>query len=978
MAPDFTAPVLRKNRLQTFNPLRNFGTICWAILVGAGILVMAIASFTLHTVKEVQVAAMTESIEFNTKVVIADEARTRHIIATLDKILVVIRADFLSKRLVSRDDLIERINQLSVQEDRNPNAVIMDARGNLLIATANSPTGKQLPLNLADRDYFKSQQTANSDELQIGVPIQSRITGEWVIPLTRRMTNPDGSLGGVIFMSLDPAVFTDSYKAISLGKNASHAIIGLDGFTRVRRDNIKISYGDDARKSQVFNEIKLASAGTYTGKAAVDGVVRAVSYRVIEPYALVIVSASSVGDILASVAGQIQTARVAGALGSGLVVLSAVILIVSILRQRKAFENLADSAARYQGLFEQTPVMHVITETSGTHPTILECNQKFAVAMRYSREALIGKKISELLSPDSPGYHDLHQNLQSVAEGATLLEPRTLLTKDGRKLYVLVQMTPDSESDAEKVNLRATMVDITRSESLRAALFNSEQNFKQLLELIPQLVMTMDAQSKLTWVNERTVDYIGATNAQSKTDFKWMISAVHPEDQASVRGHLAAAISSRTTSGYCEFRLRASDGEYRWFTSQVTPIMDDEGHIIQWLKTCIDIHERKMADERMRVVRKVETIGQLTGGLAHDFNNLLAIVIGNLDMVTGSITDAKGAHRIKVALGAAERGAELVKSLLALASKQPLLPSHTELGALLERLAPLLRHALGVRVKLAMQTSKAKIYVQVDVAGLEAALLNLAINARDAMPEGGSLAISLDILMPVATQEGDATPMAFIAFKDTGTGMTEEVLRRAQEPFFTTKERGQGTGLGLSMVAGFVKQSRGELTIQSTVGQGCTIEIFLPMTGQHDLPEHLTPVAEKTKPQSGVILVVDDQAEVALVLCDWAEELGYATLTANSAQNALSLLAKTPVDLVISDIAMPGDLDGIGLADVISKRYPEINVLLMSGYSKETATARTDVPWTVLVKPFRKPELQSAIETHLSPGVPQRVDDWCI
>jgi CheY-like chemotaxis protein len=363
------------------------------------------------------------------------------------------------------------------------------------------------------------------------------------------------------------------------------------------------------------------------------------------------------------------------------------------------------------------------------------------------------------------------------------------------------------------------------------------------------------------------------------------------------------------------------------------------------------------------VAQKLESIGQLTGGMAHDFNNLLAIIVGNLDLLTPRLTQAEDARRLQVAKGAAQRGVGLVKSLLALASKQPLLPATIDLGVLVERISPLLRHALGQRVRFEVHAPASAVHVEVDEAGLEAVLLNLCVNARDAMPQGGDLILAISGL----------GRMAQLVLRDTGTGMPEAVLKRATEPFFTTKERGHGTGLGLSMVAGFVKQSGGTMKIQSVLGQGTTISLCLPLVAAPGQATAPTRPAARAAPASALqapgaartdpcrILIVDDEPELAALMRTWAKESGHRAVLAHSAQDALTLLAAKAFDIMLTDIMMPGQMDGIALAEATKTLYPGMKTVLMSGYSRETATARVDIPWNLLVKPFGKADFDQAI-----------------
>lgn len=420
------------------------------------------------------------------------------------------------------------------------------------------------------------------------------------------------------------------------------------------------------------------------------------------------------------------------------------------------------------------------------------------------------------------------------------------------------------------------------------------------------------------------------------------------------------SMQSLKMSPPCEHRLRRHDGQYRWFSSEMTPILDRQGTLIQWLGTSTDIHDSKLSAERLIQTQKMEAIGQLTGGLAHNFNNLLAIIIGNLDMIASNLTDERGARRVQVALRAAERGAALVKSLLALASRQVLAPQIIELRPLLEGMAPLIQQALGVRVHLVLEFCAQPVLVLVDVSGLESVLLNLVVNARDAMPDGGVFTVNVAVSPP---------EWATMTLSDSGSGMAPQVLSRAMEPFYTTKASDRGTGLGLATVAGFVQQSSGHIRLQSIPGHGTTVGIDLPLASSGLEASPAAPTALQTTPNKPlVILVVDDEAELVALVCDYAHECGYTTLSAQSSETALAVLAREHVDMIISDVVMPGRMDGLALVAQVQKRYPLVAVLLMSGFSKDTLAVSRSHTWPLLVKPFRQADFRAAVDALLHPG----------
>jgi PAS domain S-box-containing protein len=792
----------------------------WAIVLVATLILVSVLVVVQQTISHEREQAFANARDLNSKVVLSDEVRIRSLLASLDKVLLVLRRDFAENPRLTHRALILRLDELKIDNELNPRVSFVAASGDVLLSSARSSNGQKLQLNVADRAYFQKQKTQQDDVLLVGAPIESRVSGQWIVPLTRRITNKDGSFGGVITMTVDPSLFTEPFAETSFGTNATRAIMGLDGYTLLRLNGGKVIFGGDTRKSRLYEEIKKSKVGSYTAIASSDGIKRMVSYRVIDPYGLIILAGSAVDSIEASYSGKVRAYVMASTLFGLLVVLLSGLLILSVVRQRK--------------------------------------------------------------------------------------------------------------------------------------LFKSQQSFNQLIELVPQLVCSLDAKGKVTWVNGRTVEYIGPSAEQQAQGFDWVLDAIHPEDMDRVQEFVAAVLVQDQGTQACEYRRRRFDGAYLWFSSQITRVLDKEGVDVSFLQTGTDIHDRKMAEERTRVTQKLESIGQLTGGMAHDFNNLLAIIIGNQELLQQEALSEQGAKRLQVATSAAQRGVGLVKSLLALASKQPLLPATVDLWALVERIAPLLRHALGQRVQCEMTPPAIPVHVHVDEAGLEAVLLNLIVNARDAMPRGGSLSLSL-----VAS-----AGMARLLIADSGTGMPPAVLKRATEPFFTTKERGHGTGLGLSMVAGFVKQSGGTMSIQSEEGKGTTIEISLPLV--LDTPVAVAPVAAPIlRPATSdkrKILIVDDEPALAELVQAWARAQGHIAVLASSADDALVLLAVRRFDILLTDIMMPGRMDGIGLAEAASALYPELTILLMSGYSRETATNRADVPWDLLVKPFRQEDFDAALE----------------
>jgi len=378
-----------------------------------------------------------------------------------------------------------------------------------------------------------------------------------------------------------------------------------------------------------------------------------------------------------------------------------------------------------------------------------------------------------------------------------------------------------------------------------------------------------------------------------------------------------------------------------------------------------DLTEHNALEHRLQVSQRMEAIGQLTGGLAHDFNNLLGVILGNLDILQeGQAPGSEEWQLTDAAIHAGVRGAELTRQLLAFARQQPLAPRLIDINGLLENTAKLLRRTLGEQIRLEVRAQDTLWPACLDASQLESAILNLAVNARDAMPAGGRLTlearnVTLDAGAADLTQ--DALPGDYIAFaiSDTGTGMTQEVIEHVFEPFFSTKGNA-GTGLGLSMVQGFVKQSGGHTKIYSEVGRGTTIRMYLPRAPEGEVAVEFRPVAPHIANNSEVILVVEDNKGLRDVALHQLQSLGYRTLPAADADQALELIrGGTQIDLMFTDVVMPGGMDGRDLATAARRLRPNLKVLFTSGFTAAAASAamRDEFGRNLLSKPYRKDEL---------------------
>jgi len=411
------------------------------------------------------------------------------------------------------------------------------------------------------------------------------------------------------------------------------------------------------------------------------------------------------------------------------------------------------------------------------------------------------------------------------------------------------------------------------------------------------------------------------------------------------------------------WRVR-KDGSRFWASVVVDAIKDEDGELIGFAKITRDMTEQREAELRLEEVReqlfrsqKMEALGQLTGGLAHDFNNLLTAILGAADLASRNVDKPeKLARMLEGIRNSAQRGASLTKQLLAFARAQPLELRSIDMKSFLDDVTTLLRPSLRSNIEVIIQNSDQLWNVEVDAGALELALLNLAFNARDAMKDGGTLRISATNQLLEGKPEGLRGKHVALRVADTGTGMSRELMDRVFEPFFTTKSFGEGTGLGLSQVFGFAKQLGGAITVESRPGEGAAFTLYLPAST-------ISPSAEIDHANGvharGRVLVVEDDLLVAELAAGMLDELGFEPVVSHSAKEALDCLASGDrPKLVFTDVVMPGGISGIELAEKVRKRFPELPILLTTGYSEEVAGNHG---FPVLQKPYELDSLAGAL-----------------
>jgi PAS domain S-box-containing protein len=450
-------------------------------------------------------------------------------------------------------------------------------------------------------------------------------------------------------------------------------------------------------------------------------------------------------------------------------------------------------------------------------------------------------------------------------------------------------------------------------------------------------------------------------------DFERALST-HPEDRAA-RDKWWHELRSGKRMAAHEERLVRPDGEERLVRYEGGAETDAEGKVAFIAGTFQDVTERRQLELRLAHAQKMESLGYLTGGMAHDFNNMLGVILVNLELLQRyTRADPKAAELCAEAIGGAHRCADLVRSLLAYARRQPLRPENVDINQLVADLMRLLQRTIGEAIEVVTRLQPDLWPATVDAAQLESAIVNLATNARDAMPRGGRLTIStrnvkLDALAAAQQLELDAGDYVLIEVTDSGTGIPPEIINRIFDPFFTTKAHGAGTGLGLSMVFGFAKQSGGHLSVYSEPGLGATFRIYLPRAAvaSANMSDRPGEDAAAAAP-SATILLVEDNADLRRAVSRQLKDLGYTVLEAADASAALSLLTRgTQVDLLFTDMVMPGPMNGLELAGRATEVRADLAVLLTSGYSAEPADLNGKLPWHLLNKPYSRDKLHEAI-----------------
>lgn len=587
----------------------------------------------------------------------------------------------------------------------------------------------------------------------------------------------------------------------------------------------------------------------------------------------------------------------------------------------------------------------------GDEQAIVYVNDAFVRITGYPPQDALGRSPGFLQGPRTDAATVAVVN-RAIARSKAIRAELLNYARDGREYWIDMSIAPILGSDGRAGHFVATGRDITERKRAEERLAESEERFAIVATMTTDAIWDWDvATGRVEW-NSNIASVFGHDDVPVEDGFREWEAKIHPEDRARVVASVLAAIEGEADTWLEEYRFLRGTGTYAEVLDQGHIIRNASGAATRMVGGVRDITETRLNEAKRLQAQRLEAIGQLTGGVAHDFNNLLTVIIGTAETLADELTDPRLSAIARLNHKASRQGAALTRQLLTFAGRQPLEPAAFDINEPVRAMQELLSTAFGETIVLDLALDPAAGHIRADAAQLEASIMNLSINARDAMPEGGRVTIS-------TARSGED---AVIRVSDDGAGMDAATRAKAVEPFFTTKPFGKGSGLGLSMVYGFVRQSGGRIEIESEPGKGTTVSLHFP---------RLTSAEERLEPPPGGamaggserILVVEDDPMVREFTAGTLIALGYRVTGVADATEALrALAADGPFDLVFSDVVMPGSIDGRAMADEIATRHPGLPVVLATGYADIDHIGAT-TRFRPLAKPYTRRQLADALRT---------------
>jgi PAS domain S-box-containing protein len=593
-----------------------------------------------------------------------------------------------------------------------------------------------------------------------------------------------------------------------------------------------------------------------------------------------------------------------------------------------------------------------------TDGVVITWNTGAERAKGYTAQDILGRHFSLFFTPEDRAAGKPAQALATARSSGRFDEEGWRVRKDGTQFWASVIIDPILDENGQLVGFAKITRDMTETRADQEAIRQSERHFRLLMDsVVDYAIYTLDPEGHVTSWNSGAERIKGYTKDEMLGQHFSRFFTFEDQVAGKPAQVLAAARANQRFDEEA-WRIR-KDGTRFWASVVIEPMWDNDGQLVGFAKVTRDITDRQVleeAKERLYQAQKMEIIGQFSGGVAHDFNNLLAVVLGSVELIARTNDDDRVRRLTSTAHRAATRGAKLTDQLLAYSQQQVLQPEVLNINDLTQDFRILLAHTCGRSIDLHLNLGSDLWLSDVDQAQFESALVSLAVNAREAMPKGGTLTIETQNILVDSTSAVELTithgPYVAITVRDTGTGMTPEVRARAVEPFFSTKDIGRGSGLGLSQVHGFARQSNGQMTISSEMGRGTSVSIYLPkstMIKTEDIAEALHASEHGRK----IVLVVEDDPDVLEMATEAVRNLGYEALPAGDAATALEILRRDQwIDFLFTDVVMPPGMNGVELALDACRLRPGLRVLLSSGYPREALRDNLREGMAFIAKPY--------------------------
>lgn len=599
--------------------------------------------------------------------------------------------------------------------------------------------------------------------------------------------------------------------------------------------------------------------------------------------------------------------------------------------------------------------------------TCIQWNPAAEEIFGYTQEEVLGKHGVELLVPKRlrSEISEVAKKLMQQTGGTHSINEN--ITKDGRAIICEWFNTPLIDENGHSIGAASMIQDITRHKSIEDEL----RKLSSAVEQSPTSIVITDTRGAIEYVNPKFEEATGysAKEVIGKNTSFLKTGYTSEEEYEELWNTITAGKEWRG-----EFHNKRKDGSLFWESTSISPITDEDGTITHFLAAKEDITERKQLEDRLRRSHKMEAVGELAGGIAHDFNNLLGVIIGNLDLMKRRVEEgSKLQNLLEKAQSAALRGSSLTRRLLNFSHQAPEIGSPANVNKIIRSMEDLVSKSLTSKIILETVLADDLWMVELNTGDFEDMLINLSLNARDAMPRGGRLIVETQnkaITQSVTEHEAKLKPGKYveITISDTGIGIPKDKTAKIFEPFYTTKEKDKGTGLGLPMVYGFVQRTKGYISVYSDEGIGTTFRIYLPRSlSMAERMEDTRELDEVIIGGTESILIVDDEEELVSIARNILEELGYVTYCAYNADEALQILEHNNIDLLFSDIVMAGSLNGFGLAEAVSQSHPELKILLTSGFAGKMQNSEELGKWgnKMITKPYRGFELAKRIRDTL-------------